>query len=231
MDKKYISGGVIGLVGGLAIGFFGANFLNRSSENGLNAANSAAPMSQSAPMAGSMPSMPNSGQNQGAMVAEVQKVIERAKNEPDNYDAQIEAGEMYSKIQRFDEGLKYYENAQKLKPEDVDANTKLGNAYFDAQKYPEAANYYAKVLEQDPKNVSVRTDYGLTFYLRQPSNIDAAIAEYKKSLAIDPKHELTLQNLAVAYSDKKDKAGYDETIAKLREANPNNPVLDKLQSP
>ena len=75
----------------------------------------------------------------------------------------------------------------------------------------------------------VRTDYGLTFFLGEPKDIERAIKEYKTSLAINPNHEQTLQNLAVAYSEKKDVEGLKETIGKLEKVNPNNKIIQRLK--
>ena len=64
------------------------------------------------------------------MIPDVQKVLDRAKNEPENAQAQIEAGDMYAKIGRFDEAVAFYENANKTNPKDFQTNIKLANALF-----------------------------------------------------------------------------------------------------
>ncbi|MCB1024841.1 MAG: tetratricopeptide repeat protein [Acidobacteria bacterium] len=222
MNKNGISFGIIGIVIGLTVGFFGANYLNRNAEN----AGAGAPLQPQVPA--NMPSQGNIPS--GAPLADVQKVLDRAKEEPENYQAQIEAGEMYTKIQRFDQALPFYEAAQKLKPADLNSNIVLGNGYFDAKQYEKAETYYAKALEIDPKNVGVRTDYGLTFFLREPSDPERSIMEYRKALEIDPKHELTLQNLSAALKEKGDKEELIKTLAALKEVNPNNKVIKQLES-
>lgn len=220
MNKSGITYGVVGIIIGLTAGFFGANYLNRNSNT----------KSPATAIQSSIPANVNQQGNitPGAQFADVQKVIDLAKNEPDNFEAQIAAGKMFSKIQRFDEALPYYEAAHKIKPADLDANIVLGNGYFDAKQYGKAETYYAKALEIDPKNVGVRTDYGLTFFVREPNDVDRAIVEFRKSLEIDPNHELTLQNLSAALSQKGNLKELSETLAKLKAVNPNNAAIKKL---
>ncbi|NNF00476.1 MAG: tetratricopeptide repeat protein, partial [Pyrinomonadaceae bacterium] len=166
--------------------------------------------------------------DQGSMLADVQATLDKAKDEPDNFQAQIKAGEMYSKIRRFDKALEYYEKAQKLKPNDFSANSILGNAYFDLKQYKKAETAYARALEIKPNDVAVRTDFGLTFYLREPGDYDRAVSEYRKALDIDPNHELTLQNLIVALNDMGEKEEAAKAIDRLRAVNPKNPVIEKF---
>ena len=238
MKKENLMFAVIGLLVGLIIGFMFANSVNRSAMNQTpptaSASNSAGGGSQSGnpalpadhpPIGTTGGDTSNAGPGGAAAIAQVSAAIEKAKAEPQNYEAQMTAGDLYYQIQRFEESTKFYDAASKLKPGDTESLVKLGNAYFDAEKYPEAEKAYTQVLEKDPKNINVRTDMGLTFFLREPRDIDRAIKEYKTSLSIDPNHEITLQNLALAYKEKGDTADYNATLDKLKKIDPNNPVL------
>src|SRR5213080_812309 len=107
------------------------------------------------------------------------ETIEKAKQQPQDFEAQMTAADLYYQIQRFDDAAKFYEAASKLKPADTEPMIKLGNAYFDAAqtaaennnmqaatpKFALAERWYAEALEKEPKNISVRTDLGLTFFL------------------------------------------------------------------
>ena len=144
------------------------------------------------------------------------------------------AADLYYQIRRFDEAAKFYEAAAKIKPNEKEPLVKLGDAYFDAAetasenndqatantKFPIAEKWYVQVLAKDPKDVNVRTDLGLTFFLREPKRHRQGDQEYKASLAIDPKHEITLQNLAIAYKEKSDTANYQKTLDLLKAVNP-----------
>ncbi|MEJ7713883.1 MAG: tetratricopeptide repeat protein [Pyrinomonadaceae bacterium] len=71
-----------------------------------------------------------------------------------------------------------------------------------------------------PNDVNVRTDLGLTFVFRKPEKYDRAIAEFRKSLEVNPKHEQTLQNLAFALAQKQDMTEAQAVLKKLEEVNP-----------
>jgi tetratricopeptide (TPR) repeat protein len=250
MKKDNVMFGVIGLLVGLIVGFIVTNSMNRSA---LSAAplptTTAGALDANANTSQLPPNHPPIGSNGGDANAaggagggplpQVQAAIDKAKQSPQDYEAQMTAADMYYQIRRFDEAATYYEAAVKIKPGDKEALVKLGDAYFDSAetaseagdqttantKFPIAEKWYTEALAKDPKDVSVRTDLGLTFFLRQPRDIDRAIKEYKASLAIDPKHEVTLQNLAIAYREQGNMAEYQKTADLLKSVDPKNPLF------
>jgi len=219
MNKNGIIYGIIGLLLGLAIGFSGANYLNRNSV--------AKQQTDQAPTTISPAGRTN--QQNGGMMGDVQAVLDKAKNEPTNFEAQIKAGEMFSQIQRFDRALEYYKKAEKIKPGSLEANIRLGGGYFNKKAYDEAEKYFLKALRVDPNNADVRGDLGLTFYMRKPSDDARAISEYRAALKIDPKHEASLQNLSLALNRTGDKDGLEKTLARLKKINPENEVLKEFR--
>ena len=172
------------------------------------------------PQLGNNPNAPT-----GAPLPEVTEALKKAEANPNDFKAQSDAGDLYYQIQRYDEAAKFYERAAKIRPEMYEVLVKTGNAYFDAEQYEKAEKWYATALAKNPSDVNVRTDFGLTFYLRNPPDVDRAVKEYKISLENNPNHELTLQNLIVALRDKGDAKATQETIDRLAKINPNNPIL------
>lgn len=224
---------ILGLVVGLVVGFVFANSVNRSPvETTTTAAmpSSAAPASGNPALPADHPPLGTSagGTNQGA-IPQVTEAIERAKTEPQNYEAQMTAADLYYQIQRFEEAARIYEAAIKLKPSENEPVIKAGNAHFDYENYEQAEKYYLLALEREPKNIIVRTDLGLTYFLRTPRDLDRAIKEYKVSLSIDPNHEITLQNLTLAYVENGDKEGLRATVDKLKKINPTNPTIARAE--
>ena len=225
MNKENILFGIVGLLAGLIIGFMGANSINKQAMTQM-------------PVAGQTGSMPaghpdttggQGGQAMGANAPEVQAAIEAARNQPDNFDAQMKAASFFYQIQRYDGALEFLTRANKIKPDDYATIVQLGNTNFDADKYDEAEKWYTQALAKKPEDVNVRTDLGLTFMFRNPPNYDRAIQEFKTSLAKEPDHEQTLQNLTVAYTKKGDAANASATLAKLEGMEPGNPALPKLR--
>lgn len=233
MKKESLMFGVLGLVVGLVIGFVGANSMNRSAASVTPAAEvSGAPVSGNPALPPDHPPLGTSSgsdQPQGPPLPQVTEAIEKAKKQPKDFEAQMTAADLYYQIQRYDEAATFYEAANKLKPADIEPMIKAGNARFDAENYEQAEKWYLRALEKEPKNINVRNDLGLTFFLRTPRDIDRAIKEYNVSLAADPGHEITLQNLALAYSANGDKENLMPTLEKLKKVNPANPAIKSIE--
>jgi tetratricopeptide (TPR) repeat protein len=165
----------------------------------------------------------------GGMQPEVQSAIEKAKSSPDDFEAQLNAAEMYYQIQRFEDAAVYLKNANKLKPDDRQVIVQLGNAFFDANNFEEAEKWYLEALRKKEDDADVRTDLGLTFVFREPPNYDRAIEEFNRSLLTDPNHIQTLQNLTVAYTKKGVSEKASTTLSKLESVDAKNPAITRLR--
>ena len=232
MKKDNILFGVFGLIVGLVVGFVFANSVNKTGfeKAPTQTASAGAPANNPAIPPDHPPIGTSAGDSmQTAPVPQVMESIEKAKQQPQNYEAQMTAADLYYQIQRFDDAAKYYEAAIRLKPAAAEPLIKAGNAYFDAEKYEIAEKWYLSALEKEPKNINVRTDLGLTFFLRTPRDVDRAIKEYKVALGIDANHEITLQNLVLAYGENSDKENVKVTVDRLKTINPNNPAVTKTE--
>ena len=226
MKKENIFAAIIGLAVGLAIGFFAANSINRNAISQTTATNSV-PISPNAPPTNS--SAAATAPNNGGMMPDVQEKLDRAQNEPQNFAAQMNAGDMYAQIGRYDKAFEFYQRGVALKPGDFQANVQLANAYFDNRQFENAEKYYAAALLINPNDVNARTDLGTTFVERQNPDYDRAVKEFQKVLEIDPKHEPTLYNLAVAYNRMNKGENAKETLDKLEQTNPNSQLLARLK--
>ncbi len=164
------------------------------------------------------------------MQAAVQAQLQQARSEPNNLDAQIKAGDLFYQIHRYDEAIGFWQQANKLRPDDYQTIVKLGNANYDAEHYSEAERWYTSALQKKPDDVNVRTDLGLSFFLRTPPNVDRAVAEFRRSLEYNPRHEQTLQNLASALARKGDATEAQQMLARLEEVNPNSPALTQIRT-
>jgi tetratricopeptide (TPR) repeat protein len=156
-------------------------------------------------------------------------VIQQARSEPANYDAQMKAAEMFLQINRKEGALEFYERAVKIKPNEFDLLVRLGDATFDQQRYEDAAKWYEQALKVKA-DTTVRMDLGLTYYLRSPRDLDRAIEIFRDALKSAPRHEKTLQNLTRALIDKGDKAAAAASLKQLEQVNPKNPAIVDLRS-
>ena len=236
MKKDNVMSGVLGLLVGLIIGFMFANGVNKSAyDKPAAAATTTGNTSGNPALPPDHPPIGTTGggdktQTQGAPLPQIMETIEKARSDPQNFEAQMTAADLYYQIQRFDEAAKFYEISSKLKPSDTEPMIKAGNAYFDADKYEQAEKWYEKALEKDPKNISVRTDLVLTFFLRDPPATLIGRSRNIKHRSLLIPITITLQNLALAYSENGDKENLRATIEKLKKINPNNPAVTKTQS-
>jgi tetratricopeptide (TPR) repeat protein len=228
MNKERYLYGIIGLLAGLIIGYIGTNYLNQSYGPELTANNQAASSSNlppDHPPTGN--TQPNSG---GGPQSNEMAVIEQARREPSNFEAQMKAADLFKQIKRHDGALEFYERAYRSKPNDYKLLVELGNTTFDLRRYDEAENWYQLALKQNPNDAIVWMDLGLSFYLRSPRDLGKAIAAYREALRVDPRHEKTLQNLTQALIDRGDKASARESLKRLEQVNPGNQAIAQFRA-
>ncbi len=225
MSKENLLFAVVGLLLGLIIGFFVTNSLNQGLTPPM--ASTGQPTGSSLPSG--HPAVPDGPGGSGGSVPEVQAAIDKAKQNPNDFEAQMKAAELYYQIQRFDGAAEFLKKANAIQPDNYEVIVNLGNAYFDAGKWDEAEKWYTTALGKKPENVDVRTDFGLTFVMRDKPDYDRAISELKKVLETNPSHALALQNLTVAYTKKPDAVNAAATLAKLEAADPANTAIAKLR--
>ena len=212
--------GVGGLIIGLVLGFFAANSLNR---NGTVTASTNA-----MPSVG-LPATNQANQPGGGMQADVAETIQRAETETENFVAQMQAGDMFAQIGRFDKAIDFYLKGVDLNPQNVPANIVLANAYFDSQKFEDAEKYYAKALEIDPKNVNARTDLGATFVERPVPDYERAVSEFQRVLELDPKSGPALYYLAIAQLRNGNRPAAEKALVELEKTNPQSELVKRLQ--
>ncbi|HKP69510.1 MAG TPA: tetratricopeptide repeat protein [Pyrinomonadaceae bacterium] len=232
MTKDNVLFIVIGLLAGFMIGFFFANSVNQGALVSSPGSTTTGLPSTGMPQGGGSlpeghPAVPGSGG--GGAIPEVQAAIDKAKQNPTDFDAQIKAAELYYQIQRYDGAVEFLKKATELRPDDYGALVQLGNAYFENEKYDDAEKTYSKALAKKPDDVNVRTDLGLTYVFRDNAEYDRAIQEFKKVLEKDPNHVQALQNLTVAYTKKSDATNASATLARLEAADAKNESIPRLK--
>lgn len=231
MNKDNILFGIIGLLLGFIVGFMFANNANQQApkpRTPASAAQSNLPPDHPQLPSNAVADQPDS--QAGAAMPAVQEAIQKARNEPDNFEAQKQAGEMFYQIQRWDEAIDFWLKANKLKPEDYETIVNIANAYFEAGKYELAEQWYTGALTKKPDDVNVRTDLGTTFMARTPPDFDRALKEYRRSLELNPNHEQTLHNMVIAYTKKGQAKEAQGMIERLEKVNPNNVDLPRMRT-
>ena len=226
INKENVLFALSGLFLGVILGFLLTNNINQRS--------SGAPIAQmSQPNQAMPPDHPpitTNGVKQGPDTAAIQAAADVAKSQPDNFDVQMKTADINYQAERYDDAIQYLQKANKLRPDNFETIVLLGNVNYDAGRFPEAEKWYKSALTIKADDINVRTDLGLTFMLRDPANLDSAIAEFRRSLERDPKHIQTLQNLTVALTRKGDAAQARTVLAKFEEVSPGNPAISTLRT-
>ena len=232
-----------GVVLGFIIGFFVANTMGvpapppaqtAATTDATGPAGTAPPLDPSqTELPPNHPSIEGAATGGGAPAAtsgKAQAAMDKADRNPKDFEAQMTAAATFYQFQAYDKAALYLDRALTLKPRDADALTAMGDTKYDSGDYAAAATFYERALRERPNDANVRTDLGNTYFQRTPPDYDRAIVEYRKSVAIDPRHEKSWQNIAAAALRKGDKASAREAVERLATLNPQNPALQSLRT-
>lgn len=214
MNKNKYLFGLIGLAAGFLISFFAIKSMNESEMASLPAS------STSAPHPGATSG--SDSQTQQGMMASVSNTIEKAKNNPNDFTAQIDAAKVHYQISQFGEAIEYLKKAHEIQPDNIGVTATIGNLYFEEKKYVEAEKWYSVALKSKPDETELYVELASTFLKREPPDPDRAIQEIQKALKLDPKNSHAVAHLIEAHLLKKDVRSAEETLNKLKEAEPNN---------
>ncbi|HEX8493183.1 MAG TPA: tetratricopeptide repeat protein [Pyrinomonadaceae bacterium] len=228
MNKENILFSIIGVLLGFIIGFL---FALNANQRGLAPRPTTTPDAPAVQRseAESTSMTPGAVADEGAMTEELQDIRQKAKSNPNDFDAQVQAARRLSENRLFDEAIELFLRANQLRPDSYETITSMGNTYFDAGYYESAEKWYTAALAKKPGDVNVRSDLGLTFLFRKPPDMERAIKEFRTSLQSDPNHEQTLIYLTLALSETGQAKEAQATLAKLEQISPNNSALPKLR--
>jgi tetratricopeptide (TPR) repeat protein len=116
------------------------------------------------------------------------------------------AAEMGKNKELLQHIFKHEEDVRK-NPDDVEAWKSLGNLYFDAGEAEKSIRAYTRALELRPGDADALVDRGVMY--RALKRYDDALENFKKALAVNPRHEHAMFNSGIVlYFDlgRKDEA-------------------------
>lgn len=184
MTRDNLLFAIIGVLFGFIVGFLFASSMNQRYGPGApTAASSSAALPSDHPPVGSNAGAPSSGN----MQAEITAQIEKARKEPNNFEAQIKAAELYYQIQRFDPAIELLLKANQLKPDDYQTLVALGLVNLDAGHYDVAEKWYkAALLKRSDDVVTLSGLAAATLGKGDAKAAEQAIANLEK---VDPTSE------------------------------------------
>ena len=115
---------------------------------------------------------------------QVQQTIQRARSNPKDFEAQIQAARLEYQIQQYDEAIKFLLTANQIRPDDYDVLIGLGMANMDAAHYDAAEKWYKAAATKNPKDLSVAAS--LAFISLQKGDAAAAQKAIANLEKIDP---------------------------------------------
>jgi tetratricopeptide (TPR) repeat protein len=148
MSRENLLFAIIGILLGFIIGFMFASSMSQKQASQQTASQGLP--ADHPPVAG--------GQNAPdpqAMRAEVAGQLEKARNEPNNFDAQIKAAQLYYQIQRYDQAIEFLLKANTLKPTDYQTVVALAVTNLDAEHYDTAEKWYRAAMKMKSDDVMV----------------------------------------------------------------------------
>ena len=105
--------------------------------------------------------------------AEISAIIEKAKANPNDVEAQIDAAAQFIQIERPKESMQYLEQARKANPNDPRVNAGLGVAHFMMGQFDQAINALKRSREQGADSPVVST-FLIGSYIQTRKNLDEA---------------------------------------------------------
>ena len=182
MTRDNLLFAIIGVLFGFIVGFLFASTMNQRYGPGASPA-----ALSSGQMPADHPPLGAGGPASGNMQAEVTAQIDEARKQPNNFEAQVKAAELFYKIGRFDPAIEFLLKANQLKPDDYQTLVALGLVNLDAGHYGVAEKWYRAALMK--KSDDVQTLAGLaaaTLGKGDAKAAELAIANLEK---VDPTSE------------------------------------------
>jgi tetratricopeptide (TPR) repeat protein len=114
------------------------------------------------------------------------------------------------------------ETILKSDPKNSGAAVQLANTYFDAERYTDAIKWYEQALAVKPDDPDATTDLGVSYYYT--GQTDKALAQFDKSLKLNPTHTKTMLNQGIVLAfGKRDLAAAAEAWKKVVDLAPESP--------
>ena len=183
MSRENILFAIIGILLGFIVGFMFASSMSQKqvTQQGVTASQGLPADHPPVGAAG------QSGKDPQAVRAEVSSSLEKARSEPTNFDAQINAAQLYYQIQRYDQAIEFLLKANQLKPTDYNTVVALGLTNLDAGHFDTAEKWYRAALKMKSDDVMVLAGLAASTLQRGDAKAaEEAIAQLEK---VDPNSE------------------------------------------
>ena len=187
MNKDNLMFAIIGLLLGFILGFMVHSVLSQRE----SAPRGPTQQTQSIPPNHPPVGVDQAGDNGQQMLASVQTAMKQARENPNDFEAQLTAAKLEYQIQRFDQAIEYLLAANKIKPTDADVVAMLAVANLDGGHFDAAEKWYRAALIKTPNDVPLLD--GLCAALLSKGDAKAAEDAINKLAKLDPTNQDLLQ--------------------------------------
>ncbi len=178
MSRENLLFAIIGILLGFIVGFMFASSMAQKTAMQQTAASSQTLPADHPPVAGQNAPDPQK------MREEVAASLEKARNEPKNFDAQIKAAALYYQIQRYDQAIEFLLKANQIQPTDYQTVATLGMVNLDAGHFDQAEKWYRAAMKMKSGDTMVLAGLAaVTLEKGDAKAAEDAIAQLEK---VDP---------------------------------------------
>ena len=117
--------------------------------------------------------------------AQVNALKSIAEREPANPKPRVTLANLYFDAERYDDAIKWYADALKLKPNDVDVSTDLGVSYYYTNQADKALAQFDHSLKLDPKHAKTLLNVGIVRAFGK-QDLDGATQAWQQVIKIAP---------------------------------------------
>jgi tetratricopeptide (TPR) repeat protein len=176
MKAESIVFGVAGTVFGLIVGWI----LGTQQAPGRPVGTAAAPSAQAASAATAPPAT-----RAAIDEAQVSALKNIAEKDPANVQSRIQLGNMYFDAERYQEAIRWYDEAFTLNPKDVNVSTDLGVCYYYTDQADRAVRQLEESLRIDPRHTKTLLNLGIVKSFGK-QDLAGAAAAWEEVVKIDP---------------------------------------------
>ena len=177
MKSDSVAFGVAGIAFGLIAGWI----------IGTEQAKPAAPAAAAAQTTQSSSAQSGSSNTRAQLVDDnkVNALTALAEKNPNDAKPRIELGNLYFDAERYDDAIKWYEQAVKLTPKDENLSTDLGVCYYYTNQPDKALERFDASLKINPKHTKTLLNLGIVLAFGK-QDLAGATKAWEQVIAIDP---------------------------------------------
>jgi Flp pilus assembly protein TadD len=146
---------------------------------------------------------------------------------PDDAPLHDDAAMLYLEIRRYDEAIRHFRTALKLRPDSAVAHYNLATALTLARQLAEAAREYQTAIRIDPLYPKAHNNLGNVWLAQQ--KYDDAIREFEEVIKLQPASPAAFANLAAAYAAAGQFERASATADTALKLNPPEPLASDLR--